>query len=188
MRKQRFGIYSLLLLTAAIVVANPILADRRSRGRIAYTVPDNIEHWSGHQEMSPDGKYYVDITPDSGTVAVLSIRSAKKRDQVMVDNIVNATSYVWVPTKPHCLVFATRGDFGDSGIAKLQVWSGVNNMKLLLKAKKSHDECFVVYSVNRDGSAVTYGHANHLNTVNATSDMKKFERMLKRRHVLILTR
>lgn len=109
--------------------------------------------------VSPDHKYSVQAFSGMGDTVDLQIYpvAANTHGPVrgLLPKVVRCSAgYLWVPGKPHTLVFGTSGMYGE---AKLAMWKGGKTVALK-QAKRPADEAFRLFSVSADGKTLYYGH------------------------------
>ena len=109
------------------------------------------------QYFSPDGRYYVRVNRGiSLRFSHLNLHPTLNYTELLgaVDpGAINGL--VWLPGKPHTLVFATRS--GDPGHSMLALWNGGRRVRMLHRVISDQDDEFKLFAVSRDGKSVVYG-------------------------------
>ena len=141
--------------------------------------------------FSPDKRYYASLVYDSGTVAVLNIfqrgqhGSQHNGTQPLFGPIDDVWGFVWLPTLPHTLVYATSG---VAGKAMIGLFSGSSSNKVILAAKHPHRDAFILYGVSPDGQMIDYGYAENYAPQYNFSQAQMSERRLRHQRYLHLTK
>ena len=71
--------------------------------------------------------------------------------------------WLWVPNKPHLLLFATSSVYGQASLA---AWNGGRRVRPLIQVKHPAQEDFILDSITADGQTLFYRQG----TVNQTED------------------
>ncbi|MCW3096968.1 MAG: hypothetical protein JWL77_2586 [Chthonomonadaceae bacterium] len=118
-------------------------------------------HHSLSNYISPDGKYVAHIQEGEGDTADLWICKAPLSGKslslkhALLSNVIETDGLVWVPGRPHTLVFATGGIYGK---ASLSLWKGGTHLEMLVPVKHPDDEAFELNSISADGRMIYYAH------------------------------
>lgn len=111
---------------------------------------------------SPDGKYTAVVTSGEAEVKTLSVytstsggRQASHKSAVL-RNIQDINGAVWLPNKPHSLVFAATGIYGK---AMLALWNSSTSLHMLHHVKHPDSEWFHLDGVSPNGQVIAYRYA-----------------------------
>jgi hypothetical protein len=123
---------------------------------------------------SPDGEYRVVHRWGEGEVSLLYLYSVggDGRTQItrpILQHVSDADGFLWVPGRPHTLVFATCGLYGS---ASLSLWDG-GRVHALKRVTRPEKECFALAGISPDGVTLTYLYYANVNDGHFQDDRMK---------------
>ena len=114
--------------------------------------------------ISPDKKYIATFALGEAEVGVLTVHAVKDDNpkhvphRVLLKSVQDVQGFVWVPGKPHSLVFASSGIYGKASLA---IWKGGTEAKMLCRVRQPDSEWFQLDGISADGRMIVYRHAMH---------------------------
>lgn len=113
---------------------------------------------------SPDKEYIATFALGEAEVGILTVHAVKDNNpkhishRVLLKSVQDVQGFVWVPGKPHSLIFASSGIYGKASLA---IWKGGTEAKMLCQVKHLDSEWFQLDGISADGKVIVYRHARH---------------------------